>query len=234
MRQTQHSEDHDTRQGGLFEGQPAPIDFAPPIVRRHGYGDAHSRPLVGKTRGGQIVASFRVGPEQAWRYRYLELNPANAASVLVFDCDDPERMLDLFSPLFPTGEVPDPNWISWSARGRGHTGYRRLGDWGAHAAARRQGRRGNANEIPGVPFGSPADPRRDSPVRSRTKVSFAQLEAGETGGRKCRRPATLWAATQAKDPAGLDSDGVRFPFAQAARGRRSQRNRRRSDATGTA
>lgn len=34
----------------------------------------------------------------------------------------------------------------------------------------------------------PADPRRDSPVRERTKVLFAQLEgtAGEEGGRKCR------------------------------------------------
>lgn len=124
MRQAQHSDIRDARQGGLFEAPPDPIDFAPRIVRRHGYSDAHSRPLVGKTRGGKIVASFRVSPAKAWRYRYLELNPANAAAVLVFDCDDPERMLELFSPLFPTGEVPDPNWISWNgANVHGHVAY---------------------------------------------------------------------------------------------------------------
>ena len=91
-----------------------PIEHAPPKVRQHGYADAHSRPLVGRTRRGRIVASFRTSPERAWRYRYLELNPANAASVLVFDCDDPERLLEVFPPWIGPGLLPEPNWRNYN------------------------------------------------------------------------------------------------------------------------
>ena len=101
-----------------------PIEHAPPKVRQHGYADAHERPLVGKTRRGRIVASFRTSPERAWRYRYLELNPANAASVLVFDCDDATRLLQVYPPYIGPSLLPEPNWTNWNARnGRAHVVY---------------------------------------------------------------------------------------------------------------
>ncbi len=101
-----------------------PIEHAPPKVRQHGYSDAHSRPLVGQTRRGRIVASFRTSPERAWRYRYLELNPANAASVLVFDCDDSERLLEVFPPWIEPGLLPEPNWRNYNTSSwRAHVVY---------------------------------------------------------------------------------------------------------------
>ena len=101
-----------------------PIEHAPPKVRQHGYSDAHERPLVGKTRGGKIVASFRVAPAAAWKFRYLELNPANSASVLVFDCDDPETLLRVFPPFGGPSDLPEPNWTSWHLQnGHAHVAY---------------------------------------------------------------------------------------------------------------
>ena len=101
-----------------------PIEDAPPKVRAHGYSDAHERPLVGKTRCGKIVASFRVAPSAAWKFRYLELNPANSASVLVFDCDDPETLLRVFPPFGGPSELPQPNWTSWNlANAHAHVYY---------------------------------------------------------------------------------------------------------------
>lgn len=101
-----------------------PIEDAPPKVRAHGYSDAHERPLVGQTRRGKIVASFRVEPSVAWKFRYLELNPANASSVLVFDCDDPETLLRVFPPFGGPSELPEPNWKSWNRKnGHAHVVY---------------------------------------------------------------------------------------------------------------
>lgn len=101
-----------------------PIEDAPPKVRLHGYSDAHERPRVGQVRRGRIVGSFRVAPAEAWGYRYLELNPANAASVLVFDCDDPETLLRVYPPFGGPSELPEPNWISWNPRNHhGHVVY---------------------------------------------------------------------------------------------------------------
>lgn len=98
-----------------------PIEHAPPRVRFHGYSDAHSRPLVAKTRGGRIVAAFRVPPPQAWLYRYLELNPANSHSVLLFDCDDAEAWV---AALTPGGSMPEPSWCQINMRnGHAHLAY---------------------------------------------------------------------------------------------------------------
>ena len=101
-----------------------PIEDAPPKVRLHGYSDAHERPRVGQVRRGRIVGSFRVMPAEAWGYRYLELNPANASSVLVLDCDDPETLLRVFPPFGGPSELPQPNWISWNPKNHhGHVAY---------------------------------------------------------------------------------------------------------------
>ena len=104
MRQAQHSEDHDTRQGGLFEGQPAPIDFAPGPVRSR-LVDAHRRPLVARRKG----ESFRVGPEAAWGYPFVELRAGNSFPAVIVDLDDPEARA-AFRLAVALGDIPEPGW----------------------------------------------------------------------------------------------------------------------------
>ena len=111
---------HQTGQLGL------PLDHAPPRVRRHGYSDAHSRPLVGVVRGqrpNRQWRTFRTSPRLAWSYPYLELNPANSWSVFVFDCDDPARLLDVYPPFGGPSLLPEPSWRSYSQGGRAHVVY---------------------------------------------------------------------------------------------------------------
>lgn len=130
-----HSHSSKTQPAGQLR---LPIEDAPPKVRAHGYSDAHERPLVGKTRRGKIVASYRTSPKKAWRYRYLELNPANSVSVLVFDCDDPERLLEVFPPFGGPSELPEPNWSSWHLKnGHAHVAYCLAGSIHKNLASRR-------------------------------------------------------------------------------------------------
>ena len=98
-----------------------PIEAAPAIVRAHGYSDAHARPLVMPRKGG---ASWRTSPDQAWGYRYLELNPANAVSVLTLDVDDAERILDLLTPFAGGRCLLEPNFTTVNpANGHGHPSW---------------------------------------------------------------------------------------------------------------
>ena len=98
-----------------------PIEAAPPIVRSHGYSDAHERPLVMPKKG---AASWRTTPAEAWGYRYLELNPANSVAVLTLDVDDQERILDLLSPFAASRPLPEPNWTVLNPRnGHGHPSW---------------------------------------------------------------------------------------------------------------
>ena len=104
-------------QAGRQIALPLPIDCAPAIVRAHGYRDAHSRPLVMPAKGR---ASYRVAPQQAWGFRYLELNPANSVSVLTLDVDQAERTLDLLSPFAISRPLPEPSWTVVNRR-NGHS-----------------------------------------------------------------------------------------------------------------
>ena len=124
MRQSHLTEQHPGLFGGPPGGRVSPIDCAPPIVRRHGYCDAHERPLVAKTSGSRISSSFRVSPDKAWAYRYIELNPANSRSVLVFDCDARRSVAEVLRLSGGTSLLPEPNWISWSqTTGHAHVKY---------------------------------------------------------------------------------------------------------------
>lgn len=90
---------------------PLPIDYAPDIVRDHGYRDAHSRPLVslGKDADGD-VRSRRVAPAEAWTYPSIELRAGNSHPVLVFDLDGRDAM-DRVQARTAAG-LPHPNWVT--------------------------------------------------------------------------------------------------------------------------
>ena len=65
-----------------------PIAHAPTKIKKAGYTDAHSRPLVSEGKQPTLpFISFRTKPEKAWAFNQIELNPANSYSVLVFDLD---------------------------------------------------------------------------------------------------------------------------------------------------
>ena len=87
------------------------IDHAPPKVRRHGYRDAHSRPLVSRgKRGGVFGSSFRVAPWDAWDFPSLELRAGNTWPALILDCDGLDASLRL-ADAYLSGQIAWPNWI---------------------------------------------------------------------------------------------------------------------------
>lgn len=98
-----------------------PLEFAPSIVRAHGYSDAHERPLVMERKGR---GSWRTDPRRAWESRYIQLNPANAVSVLTLDVDNPERILDILNPFANARVLPEPSWtVVNPANGHGHPSW---------------------------------------------------------------------------------------------------------------
>lgn len=87
-----------------------PLDFAPAAIRSHGYADAHARPLVSR----ELPTTFRVAPEGAWRYPYIELRTGNSWPLLGFDCDRPAEAYDaLVLPAWLSGrvELPEPSVV---------------------------------------------------------------------------------------------------------------------------
>ena len=92
------------------EAQPElALEYAPPKLRRHGYSDAHSRPLVSPDRG-KVSRSWRVPPDRAWNYPRVELRAANSWPGVLLDCDGPVSIECLIAAT-STGELPKPNVI---------------------------------------------------------------------------------------------------------------------------
>lgn len=91
---------------------PLPIEFAPDILREHGYRDANSYPLVSHGKGFGSFISFRVSPWLAWQFESVELNPANARSVLVLDMDGDDARARLFDVVDSEKLLPSYNWIA--------------------------------------------------------------------------------------------------------------------------
>ena len=85
------------------------IDHAPPKLRRYGYRDAHTRPLVSANRG-KVSHSFRVAAADAWKFPRIQLQPANAFAVLTLDCDGRDSVQSLSSAI-ATAALPQPNVI---------------------------------------------------------------------------------------------------------------------------
>ena len=92
------------------EAQPElALEYAPPKLRRHGYRDAHSRPLVSPDRG-KVTRSWRVPPDRAWNYPRVELRAANSWPGVLLDLDGPVSIECLIAAT-STGELPKPNVI---------------------------------------------------------------------------------------------------------------------------
>ena len=91
------------------EAQQLALAYAPPKLRRHGYSDAHSRPLVSPDRG-KVTRSWRVPPDQAWNYPRVELRAANSWPGVMLDCDGPASIECLIAAT-SAGELPKPNVI---------------------------------------------------------------------------------------------------------------------------
>ena len=83
-----------------------PIHFAPERVRLHGLQAAHSRPLVGASKGRP---SWRTTPAKAWSWPLVQIDPAHARAILVLDVDGPEAVRR-FRELLAAELVPEPNW----------------------------------------------------------------------------------------------------------------------------
>lgn len=90
---------------------PLPIDFAPRVVRDHGYNTAHPYPLVshGKDEDG-FAASFRVSPAEAWQYPSLELRAGSSWPAIILDIDRRDARHDLIERVDLLEDVPRPNW----------------------------------------------------------------------------------------------------------------------------
>ena len=85
-------------------------------MRRHGYSDAHSYPLVspeGKPAQPTLpFICFRTEPDKAWGNQQVEFNPANSTVCLSFDVDNPNAH-ELIADLSVYKQVmPIPNWIT--------------------------------------------------------------------------------------------------------------------------
>ena len=86
------------------------IHYAPAMVRRHGYGDAHTWPLVsnGKTATG-FEPMIRVHAAHAWHWNMLELRTGNTWPCLVLDIDRKHGYEHLCGRICD-GVLPAPNW----------------------------------------------------------------------------------------------------------------------------
>ena len=76
----------------------------PDELRTRGLYLAHRRPLVGVPAvpgEDKPIKSFRIGPEKAWQFHRLEINPAHCWCVMVFDCDVGPRA---------DAVLPSPTW----------------------------------------------------------------------------------------------------------------------------
>ena len=107
---------------GLGEQLVLPIDLAPAKVRAHGLRDGHSRPLVsrGKDRRGRFLGSWRVAPDEAWRFAQLELRAANSWPALILDCDGRDGTERLAGAMLD-GRVGPANWtVTRSSSGGSH------------------------------------------------------------------------------------------------------------------
>ena len=98
-----------------------PIALAPVKMRRHGYSDAHSRPLVSK--GKQPFLPFlalRTSPGAAWTYNQVELRTGNSYSVISLDLDLPNAHAVIWE-AYADGRIPLPNWLTVrKANGHAH------------------------------------------------------------------------------------------------------------------
>ena len=77
----------------------------PDELRTRGLYLAHRRPLVGVPAvpgEDKPIKSFRIGPEKAWQFHRLEINPAHSWAAMIFDCDEPEDP--------NRGPTPFPAW----------------------------------------------------------------------------------------------------------------------------
>lgn len=86
----------------------------PAELRERGLRIAHTRPLV-TPQAQEIQQSFRVGPESAWRFPRLEINPAHCWAAMIFDCDRPPDLLAVY---------PVPHWeVVNTLSGHSQIGY---------------------------------------------------------------------------------------------------------------
>ena len=106
---------HNNRSQATAQGQQLSlaIQYAPPIVRRHGLRESHSFPLVshGKGEDGEFTGSFRVPAPQGWKYPSIELRSAMAWPAIVLDVDQPDALHELLWQSEMDGSLARPNWI---------------------------------------------------------------------------------------------------------------------------
>ena len=114
-----------------------PIDYAPAIVRSHGYTVANSRPLVGN--GKDINGVFRphgyVAASEAWGFPSIELRTRDTFPAIILDLDRRGAAADVHRLSADEGLVPAPNWMVERAGGGAHAVWclRSAVHWGERA-----------------------------------------------------------------------------------------------------
>ena len=105
-----------------------PLAVAPWAMKRHGYADAHTYPLVsplGKPDQPTLpFICFRTEPERAWGNQQVEFNPANSTACLCFDVDNPNAHELIADLSIYQRTIPIPNWITVrKATGHAHVTF---------------------------------------------------------------------------------------------------------------
>ena len=99
----------------------------PPKVRRYGYSDAASWPLVskGKDSTGKFASSFRVAPAEAWAgYPSIELRASNSWPCMIFDVDSRGYETGAERYLNARLDLPPPSWtVTRESSGGVHVVY---------------------------------------------------------------------------------------------------------------
>ena len=94
------------------------LQSVPDPVRQHGLRAAHVRPLAGYRTADGGIRSARMTPARAWRCPYVGIEDAGAVhAALVFDCDEPDAMLDGLQDL------PPFNWMTRTPSGGAHVAW---------------------------------------------------------------------------------------------------------------
>ena len=105
------------------DGQlPLPLDYAPAVLRGHGYRDAHSYPLVSPDVG-KVRRSYRQPPSAAWDYPRLELRTGNTHPVITIDCDGRVSVERVVEFILDEGRPPPNVVVLRKASGNVHAHY---------------------------------------------------------------------------------------------------------------
>ena len=92
------------------DGQlPLPLEYAPEVLRDHGYRDAHTFPLVSPDVG-KVRRSYRKPASVAWDYPRLELRTGNTYPGITIDCDGRVSVGRVVESILDEGR-PRPNVV---------------------------------------------------------------------------------------------------------------------------